>query len=100
MKQSEFLTIVCKAIANNEIKGNARMLLAELAVKGACRPVAAVSRGYSDSTDKVLEALQQCGMPECLPSKKGNYFATGWYVQNDAPRGGKLGTIIKINFER
>lgn len=98
MKEKEFLTKVCKAIAANEIKGNARMLLAELAVKGYCRPVIAVSRGYSDSTDKVLEALQRLGMPECLPSKKGNYFATGWYVQNDAPRGGKLGTIIKVNF--
>lgn len=98
MKQTEFLTKVCKAIANNEIKGNARMLLAELAVKGSCRPVTAVSRGYSDSTSKVLKALQQLGMPECLPSRKGNYFDTGWYIENDAPRGGKLGTIIKINF--
>lgn len=100
MKQSEFLTKVCKAIANNEIKGNARMLLAELAVKGFCRPVTPNSRSYSDSTAAVLNALQTLGMPECLPSKKGNYFATGWYVQNDAPRGGKLGTIININFDR
>lgn len=99
MKQSEFLTKVCKAIASNEVKGNARMLLAELAVKGQCRPVSAISRGYSDSTAAVLKILEVLGVPECLPSKKGNYFATGWYVLNDAPRGGKLGTIIKINFD-
>lgn len=99
MKREEFLTKACKAIAANEVKGNARRLLAELAVNGFCRPVAAVSRGYSDSTDRVLEALQQLGMPECQPSRKGNYFNTGWYLQNDAPRGGKLGTIIKVNFD-
>lgn len=98
MKQAEFLTKVCKAVAANEIKGNARMLLAELAVKGQCRPVVAVSRGYSDSTAAVLKALEALGMPECMPSKNGNCFATGWHVENDAPRGGKCGTIIKINF--
>ena len=31
MKQSEFLSKFCKAIANNGIKGNARLLMTELA---------------------------------------------------------------------
>lgn len=100
MKKSEFLTKVCKMIAANSVKGNARELLAELAVKGFCRPVRAVSKSYSDSTSAVLNALKEIGIPECLPSRKGNYYAEGWYIQNDAPRGGKCGTLILINFER
>lgn len=98
MKHSEFLTKICKAIAENKIKGNARLLCVQLAASGCCRPVFARSRSYSDNTENVLNALREIGLPECLPSRRGNYSAPGWYIQNDAPRGGKLGTIIHINF--
>jgi hypothetical protein len=62
--------------------------------------VLARSRSYSDNTEDVLNALREIGLPECTPSKNGNYFRPGWYIQNDAPRGGKLGTVIHINWER
>ena len=40
MKQQEFLTKACKAIAANNIKSRAvRRLVMELAVNGECRPV-------------------------------------------------------------
>lgn len=99
MKKAEFLTKVCKMVAANEIKGNARELLVELAINGECRPVKPLSRSYSDSTHAIIEALKALNIPECLPSKRGNYFAEGYYMVNDAPKGGKLGNIIKINFQ-
>jgi hypothetical protein len=99
MKKTKFQTAVCKMIANNAVRGRAREALLELAVNGQTRPVTQNSRSYSDCTEAVLEALQQIGMPECLPSHKGNYFRPGWYVINDAPRGGKLGQVIRINFD-
>ena len=99
MKKQVFLTKVCKMIAANEVRGTVRELIAELAVNGNCRPVKQVSRSYSDKTCDILKVLKEIGLPECKMSKKGNYFNVGWYLTNDAPRGGKIGNIIKINFK-
>lgn len=101
MKQSILITKIAKAIANNEVKSSAvRRLLMEIASTGKCRPCWQVSRAYSDHTDQVIVVLQQLGVAECKPSKKGNFFNIGYYIENDSPRGGKLGNIIRINFAR
>lgn len=99
MKKAVFQTAVCKIIANNKIKGNARSLLLELAVNGQVRPVEERKQSYSDSTETLIQALQEIGMPECKASRNGNYYNEGYFIVNDAPRGGKLGNILKINFE-
>jgi hypothetical protein len=99
MKKSSFQTKVCKLIAENEVKGRARDLLLELAVNGFCRPVINNSRSYNDVTKTIISVIEKIGIPECTPSKKGNYFNQGYYIINDAPKGGKLGDILKINFE-
>lgn len=96
--KGEFQTKVCKLIAENKIRGNARALLLELAVNEEVKPVKQYSRSYNDSTIDLIYALKELGVPESKPSKHGNYYSVGYYMANDAPRGGKLGNIIKINF--
>lgn len=88
MTRAEFITKVAKEIAGNHVKGSARELLFELAINGECRPVRALSRSYSDSTARVIDALVRMGVPECPRSCRGNYTRAGWYVINDSPKGG------------
>ena len=100
MKKTTFQTAVCKLIAANKVKSvTVRELLLRLAVSGTCRPCLQRSRAYLDKTEEVIEILRNIGIPESKHSRKGNYVHPGYYVANDAPRGGKLGTEIIINFD-
>ena len=100
MKQHTFQTIVCKLVASNKVKSIiVREMLLRLAVSGACRPCLQRRHAHLNKTEEVIEILRSIGIPESKPSRKGNYCHPGFYVTNDAPRGGKLGTEIIINFE-
>ena len=81
-------------IAENRVKGNAREALLKLAANGRCRPVHKISRSYSDCTNAILSALHEMNIGVALTK-----YGRGYYFTNDAPRGGKLGTILNINFE-
>lgn len=101
MKQQEFLTKACKAIAANKIgSGAVRRLIMEIAVNGMCRPVWQITRKYSEHTGEVVAALEMLGIRQQGTCIDGVNIRKGYLFQNDAPRGGKLGTIIKVNFER
>lgn len=100
MKQQEFLTKACKAIAANQIPGGVvRRLIMEIAVNGFCRPVWQISRNYSEHTGQVIAYLEDLGIRQQGTCVNGVNIRKGYLIQNDAPRGGKLGTIIKVNFE-
>ena len=100
MKQQEFLTKACKAIAANKIhSGAVRRLIMTIAVNGCCRPVWQVSRNYSEHTNEVIMALENLGIKQQGACVDGVNIYKGYLIQNDAPKGGKLGTIIKVNFE-
>jgi hypothetical protein len=100
MKQQEFLTKACKAIAANKIKSGAeRRLIVEIAANGFCRPVWQISKNYSDHTMQVIGALESLGIQKQGTCINGVNIRRGYLIQNDAPRGGKLGTIIKVTFE-
>lgn len=100
MKQQEFLTKACKAIAANQIgSGAVRRLIIEIAANGQCRPVWQISRNYSEHTSEVIRALESLGIQQQGMCINGVNVRKGYLIENDAPRGGKLGTIIKVNFE-
>lgn len=100
MKKSEFLTKACKYIASNRIRqGAVRRLIMELAVNGYCRPVWRIRQNYSEHTGQVIGALEMLGIQKQGTCVNGVNICRGYLIQNDASRGGKLGTIIKLNFE-
>ena len=100
MKRQEFLTKACKAIATNKVRSGAvRRLIMEIAVNGSCRPVWQLSRSYSEHTAEVINVLEMLGINKQGTCLNGVNIRKGYLIQNDAPRGGKLGTIIKVNFE-
>ncbi len=100
MKQQEFLTKACKAIAANKISSGAvRRLIVEIAANGYCRPVWQISKNYSEHTGEVIRALESLGIQQQGTCINGVNVRRGYLLENDAPRGGKLGTIIKVNFE-
>jgi hypothetical protein len=99
MKKVQFMNKACKAIAANKIQGATKMLILEIVVNGYCRPVWQLSRSYHDSTQSVKSALESLGIFEQGTSIEGLDVRKGYLVKNDAPRGGKLGTLIEVNFE-
>lgn len=100
MKQSAFITKLAKAIAANEIRpGAIRRLLMEVASTGTCRPCWEIRRAYSDHTNEVIVCLENLGIYKQGTHVNGVNIRKGWLLKNDAPRGGKCGNIIVINFD-
>ena len=109
MKQEKFITEVAKAIASNKVKGSCRKKLLQLALSGRVHTCDAMSKSYNDHTEKIIKIIEELGVKQARRHKStfGKEitelhwldFDKGWYQINDAPRGGKLGTIIGINFE-
>lgn len=100
MKQAAFITKLAKAIANNEVcSGPIRRLLMEVASTGKCRPCWMISRAYSDHTEQVIAYLEKLGIQKQGTCINGVNIRKGWLLKNDAPRGGKLGNIVCVNFE-
>ena len=100
MKQAAFITKLAKAIAANEIRSGAiRRLLMEVASTGTCRPCWEIKRAYSDHTAEVLAYLEQLGIFKQGTCVNGVNVRRGWLLKNDAPRGGKCGNIVEINFD-
>jgi hypothetical protein len=100
MKQSAFITKLAKAIAANEIpSGVIRRLLMEVASTGTCRPCWELKRSYSDHTQQVINYLESLGVQKQGTCINGVNIRRGWLLKNDAPRGGKCGNIIVINFD-
>ena len=108
MTQENFLTEVAKAIASNKIKGSCRQKLLMIALSGRVHTCDAMKKKYNDKTDEVIRIIETLGIQQAHRDIKTlgkelnelNFwdFGKGWYKINDAPRGGKLGTIIGINF--
>ena len=100
MRQSAFITKLAKAIAANEIRpGVIRRLLMEVASTGTCRPCWEIKRAYSDHTSEVITCLERLGIQKQGTCINGVNIRRGWLLKNDAPRGGKCGNIIAVNFE-
>ena len=100
MKQAEFVTKVAKAIANNEIKSvRVRQLIMEIASTRECRPVRQLSRAYGDHTVQVIMTLEQLGIRQQGKCINGVNIRKGWRLRSDAPRGGRIGNIITVNFD-
>lgn len=108
MTQEQFITAVAKAIASNVVKGSCRRKLLEIALNGQAHTCDKMSKSYNDHTDAIIKIIEQIGIKAArrhikTMGKELNEislwdFEKGWYKINDAPRCGKTGTIIGINF--
>ena len=98
MKRAQFQKAIAGVIANTKTNAKIFSMLIDLLYKSECRPTESNRNGIDDRTAEVLAVLNGIGCFECAISCRGNYKGFGYYTGNDAPKGGKGGNFIKINF--
>ena len=98
MKRQQFQKAIAAVIGTTKSNAKIFPMLVELLYKGECRPTESSRNGIDDRTGEVVAILQALGLQECPLSCRGNRKGFGYYTGNDAPKGGKAGNFIKINF--
>lgn len=98
MKREQFQKMIAGKIATTKVNAKIFPMLINLLYRGECRPTESNRNGIDDRSAEIIAILEEIGCTECELSRRGNYKGFGYIIGNDAPRGGKAGNFIKINF--